>query len=82
MPISGSVIAIFGRPYAMSGAGGTGMLIITVEDIVYNPGTAHIVADSSSPTSVPSRRLQVRKRRKLMDDTNSTWFISFLCFVS
>ena len=73
MPIAGSVIAVIGRPFSMSGLNGTGMMIVTVEDIVYNPGTAHILADSSAATgstSSPGRRLQVRKRKRDAKDTN------------
>ena len=60
MPTAGSVILISGRPHSMTAAGGSGLLMVTIEDIVYNPGSAVIMDDIQ--TSPSSRRLQVKKR--------------------
>ena len=40
------------------------MLLVTVEDIVYNPGAAHMVDSSASDNSGSPRRLQVKRRRR------------------
>ena len=74
LPIAGSVISIFGRPHSVIGVNGTSMLIITVEDIVYNPGAAHIVDSTRSDSSVSAspRRLQVRRRKRAADALDSS----------
>ena len=65
IPIAGTVICIIGHPHSTTGTDGSGMLILTVDDIVYNPGTAHILADSKEDTSNSSpRRFQARKRKR------------------
>ena len=66
MPIAGSVISIIGRPHSTTGDHGNGLLVVTVEDIIYNLGTAHILDTSrSDPTgAASSRKLQVKKRKR------------------
>lgn len=53
----------------MSGSDGTGMLIVTVEDIIYNPGGTLMIDDSHSSPSGSGRKLQVKKRKFDMMDT-------------
>ena len=78
VPIAGVVIAIVGRPHSMSGTNGTGMLIVTVEDIVYNPGSTHIVADSKEESSASPRRLQVRKRKRVAEESKGMLHMSIV----
>lgn len=80
MPVAGSAISIFGRPHSMTNSDGTGILILTVEDIVYNPGTAHVLVDSRADTNSSPRRLQVKKRKRVAVDNSGMFaFISILC---
>ena len=78
MPIAGSVISVFGRPYSLTPSNGSSILVVTVEDIVYNPGSMLILADAKPDSSVSPRRLQVRKRLKTSNGSGS---VSILCFV-
>ena len=66
MPVAGSVIAILGRPFAVSDFSGPGVsaLMISVEDIVYNPGSLHVLDESRSNVAAPARKMQVKKRRR------------------
>ena len=72
VPVAGTVIAIVGRPHSMTGSNGSGFLIVTVEDIVYNPGTTHVLADSKEDTGGLQRRLQVRKRKRAIEEPQGT----------
>ena len=74
MPIAGSVISVFGRPHSTTYVDGASVLIVSVEDIVYNAGSAHILAESRSEASSSPRRLQVRKRQKLSGDFSRKFF--------
>lgn len=78
MPVAGSVIAIFGRPHSLISVNGSSVLIVTVEDIVYNPGSTQILADARSDAPLSPRRLQVRKKIKTSDDFNCMFFIDKL----
>ena len=64
VPIAGTVVGISGRPFSTSQSNGSGMLILTVEDIVYNPGTVHILADPKDETGGASRRLHVKRKNR------------------
>ena len=69
MPVAGSAVMIFGRPHSMTGAGGTGLLMLTVEDIVYSPGSTLMVDESRISPGSSGRKLQVRKRKYGTADT-------------
>ena len=62
MPIAGSTVLISGRPHSMSDTKNCGTLIVTVEDIVYNPG-ANLALDDSRTSPTSNRKLQVKKRK-------------------
>ena len=64
IPIAGSVIAIIGRPHSITGSADSWLLILTIEDIVYNPGAPHILADPKKEASSSPRRLQIKKRKR------------------
>ena len=40
------------------------LLILTIEDIVYNPGAAHVLSDQKSEVNSSPRRLQIKKRKR------------------
>ena len=82
MPIAGSVVAVIGHPYAMTGLNGSGILIVTVNDIVYNPGTAHIHADSQPDAAISPQKLQVRKRKRAASVENPGTLISSYIFTA
>ena len=73
MPIAGSSVSVLGRPYRTTGVGGTGLMIVTVEDIVYNPGTTHILDESSSGANASPKCPRVRKRKRNSDDSDGTF---------
>ena len=78
MPIAGSVIMIFGRPYSITSGNNSNLLIVTVEDIVYNPGSMHILAESKSDASASPRRLQVRKKLKPTSTSGSNFCMTYI----
>lgn len=73
MPIAGSVISILGRPHSITGMDATGLLIITVEDITYNPGASHVDESRSEPAPGSGRKLQVKKRRRTALDAGPSF---------
>ena len=81
IPIAGSVIAVVGRPHSLTGSAGSGMLILTVEDIIYNPGATHISAESNNNEANSShRRLQVKKRKRGQEGKVKEYYI-FTLFI-
>ena len=71
MPIAGSVISVFGRPHSVVYVNTSKVLVVTVEDIIYNPGSTHVLADVKSDVSSSPRRLQVKKKSKTGDGYES-----------
>ena len=68
IPIAGTIVAILGHPHSLAHADKSGTLVVTVDDIIYNPGTAHYLAETKEESSSTSRRLQVRKRKRATED--------------
>lgn len=68
LPVTGSAVCIMGRAHSTVGVRGTGILIISVDEITYNPGISHSLAENVDKDSVaspsPSRKLKVKKKTR------------------
>ena len=54
---------------------------MTIEDIVYNPGTTHFLVDTKDKDEGggTSRRLQVKKRKRTAELPKGMLFLSRVC---
>ena len=82
MPIAGSVISIFGRPHSLASVDSSNILVITVGDIIYNPGSTQVLVDGKSDVLASPRRLQVKNRSKPTDDFECEFLFFFFFSLS